>query len=68
MVGFAIQETAFGKGPGGRERLDQADACLAGLPPGQCPDLVAVAGELTVPLRPRTRRHPGPVDTERESG
>ena len=47
VVGFASQETAFGKGPGGRERLDQVESFLAGLPPDQYPDLTAVRGELT---------------------
>ncbi|UQS26985.1 MULTISPECIES: TetR/AcrR family transcriptional regulator C-terminal domain-containing protein [Amycolatopsis] len=73
VVGFAIQETAFGKGPGGRERLDQVDAFLAGLPADQYPDLVAVAGELTAG-RFTSRFDLGlgaildRLDTEREAG
>jgi TetR/AcrR family tetracycline transcriptional repressor len=47
VVGFASQETAFGKGPGGRERLDQVESFLGALPEDQFPDLTAVAGELT---------------------
>lgn len=47
VVGFASQETAFGKGPGGRERLDQVESFLGALPKDQFPDLTAVAGELT---------------------
>jgi len=44
VVGFASQETAFGKGP--RQRLDWLEPFLAGLPKEQYPDLTAVAGEL----------------------
>ena len=47
VVGFASQETAFGKGPGGRERLDQVESFLGALPEDQFPDLTAVVGELT---------------------
>lgn len=44
VIGFASQETAFGKGP--RQRLDQVETFLAALPGQRYPDLTAVAGEL----------------------
>ena len=44
VIGFASQETAFGKGP--RQQLDQVEAFLAALPAQRYPDLTAVAGEL----------------------
>ncbi|MGC4192395.1 MAG: TetR/AcrR family transcriptional regulator [Thermomicrobiales bacterium] len=47
VVGFASQETAFGKGPGGQKRLDQLQRFLNDLPAQQYPDLTAVAGVLT---------------------
>jgi len=47
VVGFASQETAFGKGPGGRDRLEQVETFLSGLPADVYPDLAAVAPELT---------------------
>lgn len=46
VVGFASQETAFGKGPGQGPRLGQVQSFLAGLPAEQYPDLSAVTGEL----------------------
>jgi AcrR family transcriptional regulator len=46
VVGFASQETAFGKGPGQAGRLDQVRSFLAALPAEQYPDLAAVTGEL----------------------
>jgi len=48
VVGFASQETAFGKGPGQRARLDQVEAFLAELPADEYPDLTAVRGELVL--------------------
>ncbi|GIH14292.1 TetR/AcrR family transcriptional regulator [Rugosimonospora africana] len=48
VVGFASQETAFGKGPGQGARLDQVEEFLAGLSTDQYPDLTAVRGELTL--------------------
>lgn len=44
VIGFASQETAFGKGP--RQRLDRVESFLAALPKDEYPDLTAVAGEL----------------------
>ena len=43
VIGFASQETAFGKGP--RQQLDKVEAFLAALPKQQYPDLTAVASE-----------------------
>jgi TetR/AcrR family tetracycline transcriptional repressor len=43
VIGFASQETAFGKGP--HQRLDRVESFLATLPADQYPDLTAVAAE-----------------------
>lgn len=47
VVGFASQETAFGKGTGGRQRLNQVQQFLKDLPQEEYPDLTAVAVVLT---------------------
>jgi TetR/AcrR family transcriptional regulator, tetracycline repressor protein len=47
VIGFAGQETAFGKGPGNAERLAQVSQYLRDLPPDRYPHLVAVADDLT---------------------
>jgi AcrR family transcriptional regulator len=47
VVGFASQETAFGKGPGGKERLGQLQQFFAELPTDRYPDLAAVTPVLT---------------------
>lgn len=47
VVGFAGQETAFGKGPGNAERLAQVSQYLRDLPPDRYPHLIAVADDLT---------------------
>jgi TetR/AcrR family tetracycline transcriptional repressor len=47
VVGFAGQETAFGKGPGNPERLAQVSQYLRDLPADRYPHLVAVADDLT---------------------
>jgi TetR/AcrR family transcriptional regulator, tetracycline repressor protein len=47
VVGFAGQETAFGKGPGNAERLAQVSKYVRDLPPDRYPHLVAVADDLT---------------------
>jgi TetR/AcrR family tetracycline transcriptional repressor len=49
IVGFATQETAFGKGTEGRARLTQINEQLRGLPAARYPDLVAVADDLVGP-------------------
>ena len=46
VVGFASQETAFGKGPGQEERLDLVESFFTSLPADQYPDLTAVRSEL----------------------
>jgi TetR/AcrR family transcriptional regulator, tetracycline repressor protein len=47
VIGFAGQETAFGKGPGNPARLAQVSQYLRDLPPDRYPHLVAVADDLT---------------------
>lgn len=47
VVGFAAQETAFGKGPDNPARLAEISRFLSGLPADRYPDLVAVADALT---------------------
>jgi TetR/AcrR family transcriptional regulator, tetracycline repressor protein len=47
VIGFAGQETAFGKDPGNPERLAQISQYLRDLPPDRYPHLVAVADDLT---------------------
>lgn len=47
VVGFASQETAFGKGAGGRHRLKQLQQFLGELPRQDYPNLAAVATVLT---------------------
>ncbi|GAA2152068.1 TetR/AcrR family transcriptional regulator [Actinomadura napierensis] len=49
VTGFAVQEIAFGKGPGNGDRLAEVSRYLEGLPSDRYPDLVAVAGELLAP-------------------
>lgn len=49
VVGFAVQEIAFGKGADGGARLAEVGGYLAGLPVEQYPDLVAVADGLLAP-------------------
>ncbi|TDD81850.1 TetR/AcrR family transcriptional regulator [Actinomadura darangshiensis] len=47
VVGFAAQETAFGKGPDNPERLTEISRFLGGLPADRYPNVVAAAGTLT---------------------
>ncbi len=47
VIGFAGQETAFGKGPAGKKRLEQVRQFLKELPAEQYPDLTAVAPVLS---------------------
>jgi TetR/AcrR family transcriptional regulator, tetracycline repressor protein len=47
VIGFAGQETAFGKDPGNPARLAQVSQYLRDLPPDRYPHLVAVADDLT---------------------
>lgn len=47
VVGFASQEIAFGKGAGGRQRLNQLQRFLRDLPNEDYPNLAAVAKVLT---------------------
>ncbi|MGC4957826.1 TetR/AcrR family transcriptional regulator C-terminal domain-containing protein [Actinomadura citrea] len=47
VVGFAAQETAFGKGPDNPARLAEISGFLSDLPSDRYPNLVAVADTLT---------------------
>jgi AcrR family transcriptional regulator len=49
VVGFAVQEIAFGKGADGGARLAEVGGYLGGLPAERYPDLVAVADGLLAP-------------------
>ena len=46
-VGYVTQEIAFGTGPEARERLDEIQEYVQGLPPEQYPNLVAVTSAVT---------------------
>ncbi|MFA1547859.1 TetR/AcrR family transcriptional regulator [Actinomadura chokoriensis] len=49
VIGFAVQEIAFGKGAANGARLAEVGRYLGGLPADRYPDLVAVADELLAP-------------------